>query len=259
MRKRRTEIGEKKVDCLVEGCEEKSKTFRVIAKHFININSSREVLGIRCDIPSCKWFCMRNLKCFTEHMKIHNVIADMDTKMTLVIVRKTRYTDHTAICNTMKAETLAANKEKKDQEKVARKEAKIAKKTNKDVPEEIPTDDHAPNPENINEVDISEEPSDVILDDFLDGVLDEIIEAESQPILNAENVITEEQENIVSTSITEVDMSGYYDPDDTTNYEEDEIVEQVEDSEENTGDNSQGNPENEIRVMVKKRSLKLYL
>ena len=84
MRKRRTEIGEKKVDCLVEGCEEKSKTFRVIAKHFININSSREVLGIRCDIPSCEWFCMRNLKCFTEHMKIHNVIADMSTKMTLV-------------------------------------------------------------------------------------------------------------------------------------------------------------------------------
>ena len=42
-------------------------------------------------------------------------------------------------------------------------------------------------------------------------------------------------------------MSGYYDPDDTTNYEEDEDVEQVEDSEENTGDNSQGNPENEIR------------
>ena len=64
MRKRGTEIGEKKVDCLVEGCEEKSKTFRVISKHFRNIHSSKEVLGIRCDIPSCEWLCMRNLKCF---------------------------------------------------------------------------------------------------------------------------------------------------------------------------------------------------
>ena len=34
MRKRGTEISEKKVDCLMAGCEEKSKTFRVIAKHF---------------------------------------------------------------------------------------------------------------------------------------------------------------------------------------------------------------------------------
>jgi hypothetical protein len=193
----------------MEGCDEKQKTFRVIAKHFKNKHSSKEVLGIPCDMPSCEWACNKNLKCFTEHMKKHNITADMDTKMTLVIVRKTRYTDHTAICNTMKAETLAANKEKKDQEKVARKEAKIAKKTNKNVPEEILTDEHAPNPENRNEVEINEEPSDEILDDFLDGVLDEIIEAESQPILNAENVITEQQENTVSTSTTEVDMSGY--------------------------------------------------
>jgi hypothetical protein len=145
MRKRITENGEKKVDCLVEGCNEKSKTFRVISKHFIKIHSSKKVLGIRCDISSCAWVCMRNLKCFTEHMKIHNVTADMETKMTLVIVRK-KITDHTAICNTMKAETIAANKVKKEAERVARKEAKIAKKTNKDVTEEIPTDNHAQNP-----------------------------------------------------------------------------------------------------------------
>jgi hypothetical protein len=238
MRKRTTELAEKKVNCLMEGCDEKQNTFRVIAKHFKNKHSSKEVVGIRCDIPSCEWSCNRNLKCFTEHRKIHNVIADMDTKMTLVIVRKTRYTDHTAICNTMKAKTIAANKLKKDQERIARKEAK---KANKDVTEEIPTDNHAQNPENINDVEISEEPL------IFDEILDEGSEAESIPTLNAENVITQQQENILTTSTTELDISGYYDPDDTKNYEEDEIVEQVEDSEENTGDNSLGNPENEIR------------
>jgi hypothetical protein len=250
MRKRITEIGEKKVDCLVEGCKEKSKTFRVISKHFRNIHSSKEVLGIRCDIPSCEWVCMRNLKCFTEHMKIHNVIADMDTKMTLVIVRKTKYTDHTAICNTMKAKTIAANKVKKEAERVARKEAKIAKKTNKDVIEEISTDNHAQNPENINEVEISDEPL------ISDEILDEGSEAESIPTLNAENVITQQQENILTTSTTELDISGSdseYDPDDTTNYEEDEIVEQVEVSEKNTGENPQGNLEIEIRREAFKR------
>jgi hypothetical protein len=139
----------------------------------------------------------------------------------------------------MKAETHAANKEKKDQEKVARKEAKIAMKANKNVPEEI-TDEHAFDPENRNEGEINEEPAVEILDDYLDGVLGEIIEAESQPSLDVENVTSEEQENIVSTSITEVDMSKYYDPYDTTNYED---LESDEECEENTGDN----PENEIR------------
>ena len=105
MRKRTTEIAEKKVDCLMEGCDEKQKTFRVIARHFKNKHSSKEVLGIHCDMPSCEWACNKNLKCFTEHMKKHNITADMDTQMTLVVVRKTRYTDHTAICNIMKAET----------------------------------------------------------------------------------------------------------------------------------------------------------
>ena len=181
---------------------------------------------------------MKNLKCFTEHMKIHNVTADKDTEMTLVIVRKTKHTDHTAICNTMKAETIAANLAKKEEERVARKVAKIAKKTNKDTP----TNNHAQNPENTNEVEISDDPLD-------EG-------AESIPTTNAENVITQQQENILTTSTTEPDISGSdseYDPDDSTNYEEDEIVEQEEVSEENICDNPQGIPEIEFRREAFKR------
>jgi hypothetical protein len=236
MRKRGTEISEKKVDCLMAGCEEKSKTFRVIAKHFRDTHSSSSVLGFRCDFPSCKWFCMKNLKCFTEHMKIHNVIADKDTEITLVIVRKSKHTDHTAICNTMKAETIAANLAKKEEERVGRKVAKIAKKTNKDTP----TNNHAQNPENTNEVEISDDP------------LDEGVESILKQIRNAENVITQQQENILTTSTTELDISGSgseYDPEDTTNYEEDDLEEQLDVSEENTGDNSQGYPD--IRTMKK--------
>ena len=215
MRKRGTEISEKKVDCLVAGCEEKSKTFRVIAKHFKDTHSSSSVLGFRCDFPSCKWFCMKSLKCFTEHMKIHNVIADKDTEITLVTVRKSRHTDHTAICNTMKAETIAVNLAKKEEEKVVRKVAKIAKKIS-------------------------------------DDLLDEGVESILIQIKSAENVNTQQQENILTISTTELDISGSgseYDPEDRTNYEEDDLEEQLDVSEENTSDNSQGYPD--IRTMKK--------
>jgi hypothetical protein len=124
MRFRGTELSERKVDCILPGCEVKSKTFRVIAKHFRNTHSTESVLGFRCKFPSCSWYCMKSLKCFTEHMKIHNVTVDENTEMSLVIVRKTRHTDHTAICNTMKAETIADNLAKKEEERVARKIAK---------------------------------------------------------------------------------------------------------------------------------------
>jgi hypothetical protein len=215
MRKRGTEISEKKVDCSFAGCEEKSKTFRVIAKHFKDTHSTSSVLGFRCDFPSCKWFCMKSLKCFTEHMKIHNVIADKDTEITLVTVRKSRHTDHTAICNTMKAETIAVNLAKKEEEKVVRKVAKIAKKIS-------------------------------------DDLLDEGVESILIQIKSAENVNTQQQENILTISTTELDISGSgseYDPEDRTNYEEDDLEEQLDVSEENTSDNSQGYPD--IRTMKK--------
>ena len=51
-RTRASELSERKVDCIVPGCEEKSKTFRVIAKHFRDTHSSSSVLGFRCDFPS---------------------------------------------------------------------------------------------------------------------------------------------------------------------------------------------------------------
>jgi hypothetical protein len=39
MRFRGTELSERKVDCILPGCEVKSKTFRVIAKHFRTTHS----------------------------------------------------------------------------------------------------------------------------------------------------------------------------------------------------------------------------
>ena len=99
----------------------------------------------------------------------------MDTPMTLKVVRKTKWTDHTAICNTMRAETHAINKEKKDQEKAAvkaaKKEAKLALKANKNIPEEILIVEHVVDPENRNEMVINEEPAVESFDNFLMGFL----------------------------------------------------------------------------------------
>jgi hypothetical protein len=122
LRTRKNDVSERKVDCVMPGCNEKQKTFRVMARHFKEKHTSKDVLGIQCDI--CEWACYKNLKCFTVHMKKHNITVDMVTPMTLKVVRKTKWTDHTAICNTMKAETHAINKEKKDREKAAEKAAK---------------------------------------------------------------------------------------------------------------------------------------
>jgi hypothetical protein len=227
MRFRGTELSERKVDCILPGCEVKSKTFRVIAKHFRNTHSTESVLGFRCKFPSCSWYCMKSLKCFTEHMKIHNVTVDENTEMSLVIVRKTRHTDHTAICNTMKAETIADNLAKKEEERVARKIAKNAKKTNKDIPT---NNNDQQNPEITNEVEISDDP------------LDEGVESIITQIRNAENVNTQQEENIPTISTTELDISlsgNDYNPEDITNYEDDESEDEEEAIEENTGDNLQ--------------------
>jgi hypothetical protein len=128
---------------------------------------------------------------------------------------------------------------KKAAVKAAKKEAKLAIKANKSIPEEILTVDHVVDPENRNEMVINEEPAVEILDDYLDGVLGEIREAESQPSLDVENVTSEEPENIVSTPITEVNMSEY-DPYDTT------YLDDLESDDEECNENSVDSPENEI-------------
>ena len=227
MRFRGTELSERKVDCILPGCEVKSKTFRVIAKHFRTTHSDESVLGFRCKFPSCSWYCMKSMKCFTEHMKIHNVIVNENTEMSLVEVRKTRHTDHTAICNTMKAETIADNLAKKEEERVARKIAKNAKKTNKDTPT---NNNDQLNPEITNEVEISDDP------------LDEGVESIITQIRDAENVNIQQEENIPTISTTELDISlsgNDYNPEDLTNYEDDESEDEEEAIEENTGDNLQ--------------------
>ena len=241
MRFRGTELSERKVDGIVSGCEEKSKTFRVIAKHFRNTHSTQAVLGFRCDFPSCKWFCMKSLKCFTEHMKIHNVIADKDTEITLMTVRKSRHTDHTAICNTMKAETIAVNLAKNEEERVARKIAKNAEKTNKDTPT---NNNDQQNPEITNEVEISDDP------------LDEGVESIITQIRDAENVNIQQEENIPTISTTELDISlsgNDYNPEDLTNYEDDESEDEEEAIEENTGDNLQSYPHIKTRRQAFKK------
>ena len=47
MRKRTSEIAEKKVDCVMPGCDEKQKTFRVIARHFKNKHASEDEPAIK--------------------------------------------------------------------------------------------------------------------------------------------------------------------------------------------------------------------
>ena len=219
---RGTELSERKVDCIVEGCELKSKTFRVIAKHFLKEHSINAVLGFSCNIPSCKWFCVKTLKCFTEHMKLHSVKVDENTEMILMTAKKTKHIDHSAICNTMKADTIAANLAKLEEEKVARKIVKNTEKTNKVTPT---NNNDQQNPEITNEIEISDNRLDgvVELDDGVESMITKIRAEE-----HAENVNIQQEENVSTISTTELDISlsdSDYDPADITNYEEEEIVE----------------------------------
>jgi hypothetical protein len=148
-RVRGNELSERKVDCIVPGCEVKSKTYRVVAKHFLKAHSNTSVLSVGCKIPSCEWFCMKSLKCFTEHMKIHDVVVGPETELFL---RRTKsyQTGHSGICNTMKSNTIAAKLEKL---KVAKEIVKNTKKVNKD---KLAKNCNEQNPEIQNEVEVND-------------------------------------------------------------------------------------------------------
>jgi hypothetical protein len=224
LRSRRNDASEIKVNCIIPDCTVKQKTFRVMARHFNekHTQTSYKVLGIQCD--HCQWSCHNNLRCFTVHMQQkHDLTVYMDTPINLKAVKKTKFSNHTAICSAMIAESHALNKEKKAEEKAvvkaAKKEAKLALKGKKNIPEEILLSEHAVDAENIT-VTINEEPVGESFDNFLDGMVVEMREIESQPSLDVENVTAEKPENITSTSTTE-DMSGY-DSDDIE-YDSDDI------------------------------------
>jgi hypothetical protein len=65
----------------------------------------------------------------------------MDTPINLKAVKKTKYSNHTAICSAMIAESHALNKEKKAEERAVvkgtKKRSQIALKGKKNIPEEI--------------------------------------------------------------------------------------------------------------------------
>jgi hypothetical protein len=90
----------------------------------------------------------------------HDLTVYMDTPLNLKAVKKTKYSNHTFICSAMIAENLALNKVKKAEERVVvkgtKKEAKLALKGKKNIPEEILLSEHAVEGENIT-VTINEE------------------------------------------------------------------------------------------------------
>ena len=231
-RTRVSELSERKVDCIVPGCQEKSKTYRVIAKHFLKKHSTNSVLGIGCNIPSCEWFCSKSLKCFTEHMRIHGVTVGPTTEMML---RRCRVyvSGHSAICNTMKSDTIASNAEKS---KIAKEIVKNTKKVNKD---NLTNNNNQQNPEIQFEVEVSYNPevtnevedNDNRLDSTEEmnaGVESLIVAVRTEE--NAENVNIQQKVNTTSVSTQESGSdSEYVSEDDTTNYwdseEEEEPVE----------------------------------
>ena len=178
-RVRGNELSERKVDCIVPGCKEKSKTYRVLAKHFLIKHSTNSVLGIGCNIPSCLWFCMKSLKCFTEHMKLHGVTVGPETEMVLMSSRKYQ-SGHSAICNTMKSDTIAA---KLEELKGAKKIVKNTTKVNKDTPT---NNNNQQNPEILNEVEVSDNRLDSI-EEMNDGV-EALIVAVSVPLAKSVSV-----------------------------------------------------------------------
>jgi hypothetical protein len=215
-RTRGSELSERKVDCIVDGCEEKSKTYRVLAKHFMKEHSINSVLSVNCYIPSCKWFCMKSLKCFTEHMKLHGVIVGPETEMVLLPSRKYQ-SGHSAICNTMKSDTIAR---KLEELKVVKEIAKNTTKVNKD---NLTNNNNQQNPENLNEVEVSDNrlDSNVELDVGVESMISALRTEE-----NAENVNIQQKVNTSPLSTTEPEISfsdsDYNSEDDTTNYEEEE-------------------------------------
>ena len=233
-RTRVSELSERKVDCIVPGCKEKSKTYRVLAKHFLKKHSTNSVLGIGCNIPSCEWFCSKSLKCFTEHMRIHGVTVGPTTEMML---RRCRVyvSGHSAICNTMKSDTIASNVEKS---KIAKEIVKNTKKVNKD---NLTNNNNQQNPETQFEVEVSYNPevtnevedNDNRLDSTEEmnaGVESLIVAVRTEE--NAENVNIQQKVNTTSVS-TEESYSGseYVSEDETTNYwdsdEEEEVVDRI--------------------------------
>ena len=231
-RTRGSELSERKVDCIVDGCEEKSKTYRVLAKHFMKEHSINSVLSVNCYIPSCKWFCMKSLKCFTEHMKLHGVIVGPETEMVLLPSRKYQ-SGHSAICNTMKSDTIAR---KLEELKVVKEIAKNTTKVNKD---NLTNNNNQQNPETQFEVEVSYNPevtnevedNDNRLDSTEEmnaGVESLIVAVRTEE--NAENVNIQQKVNTTSVSTQESGSdSEYVSEDDTTNYwdseEEEEPVE----------------------------------
>ena len=153
-RQRKSETAEKLVDCVAENCL-KQKTYRAIAKHFKSIHSTNKlVLALKCNIPSCEWYCYKNLGCFTIHMrKVHGVKISIDSELTMIQVVK-KSSKHSGHCSQTRAKVLAehiekekavrlANKERKgtakEADQIAKKKAKAdAKKLVKDVEPEIP-------------------------------------------------------------------------------------------------------------------------
>ena len=217
-RTRGSELSERKVDCIVDGCEEKSKTYRVLAKHFMKEHSINSVLSVNCYIPSCKWFCMKSLKCFTEHMKLHGVIVGPETEMVLLPSRKYQ-SGHSAICNTMKSDTIAR---KLEELKVVKEIAKNTTKVNKD---NLTNNNNQQNPENLNEVEVSDNrlDSNVELDVGVESMISAVRTEE-----NVENVNIQQKVNTSPLSTTEPEISfsdsDYNSEDDTTNYEEEEEI-----------------------------------
>jgi hypothetical protein len=217
-RARGNELSERKVDCIVDGCNEKSKTYRVLAKHFLKEHSINSVLSISCYIPSCKWFCMKSLKCFTEHMKLHGVTVGPETEMVLMSSRKYQ-SGHSAICNTMKSDTIAR---KLEELKVAKEIVKNTTKVNKD---NLTNNNNQQNPENLNEVEVSDNrlDSSVELDVGVESMITAVRTEE-----NAENVNIQQKVNTSPLSTTEPEISfsdsDYNSEDDTTNYEEEEEI-----------------------------------
>ena len=219
-RVRGNELSERKVDCIVPGCEVKSKTYRVVAKHFLKAHSNTSVLSVG-KIPSCEWFCMKSLKCFTEHMKIHDVVVGPETE--LFLRRSKSYqTGHSGICNSMKSNTVAAKLEKL---KVAKEIAKNTKKVNKD---KLAKNCNEQNPEIQNEVEVNDNhlAGSEVLEDGVESLVAKLRTEE-----NAENVNIQQIVNPPSVPIEEsLSDSEYSSEADDTDYwgceeEEEEIVE----------------------------------
>ena len=121
-RTRHYEIGERRINCLEKECSFNQKTFRKIAEHYYYKHSSSifDVLGVRCPLASCAWKCSKSLRCFSEHLKSHEMEGDVNTEFNLIEIRLKKHSLHTAICESMKSDIVLAIKERKKREKAAK-------------------------------------------------------------------------------------------------------------------------------------------